>query len=654
MEEAKEKRIEATLAPRLRCATSRRDRGAHAAMDLLFAGRYTWRGTARIPHSALPATAFPTMANFIAVVDPDATRRRAFLATAAPLLPLLPELRTGDALSGDFAVAWAAGSRAPVDVHSAAASDGTSVTVLWGDALAAAPTGRMAARDIAAAWGAADCAIPDAFDGFFAALHFDAQFGVTMGGDVFGIFPLYYASIGDVLLLGSSPELFRHHPLAPARLDAGGLVGHLLSFGALEGRTLLQGVQRLAPRCALRWSGGTVREIPNYVIPSASSQHAGSLNDQVMMLDEQYAAAVARHAPSGMDIGMLLSGGRDTRLLCGYLGGRAEGMRALTFGRRSDYEVRTASTVARALRMQHAVVALPSDDLPGNGLLQARWEHLGGGFSNVHMWSAIAPLRALPSRVLTGYLRESLDFRLPDSAFDAVFSSTFNRGFVDATLRRLLRAPLRDLIEARSTRMHAMYLATSEQAAERPWRFQLSHYARTHPGGVPWRLSFGAWPVLPILDRTLLNAIASVPLDTVAARAAQDRILRERFPRLARLPLDRNDFDTEPLVPSPLRHRLNHRIVSVRRWAAHVGLTAGERERRYYYRTYDINAQGWRGLRAAAEPHREAVDAIFDMDELRRWLPSPSLHIAQRDSIHDGFRVKTLLGLMLWAAEHPL
>ena len=151
----------------------------------------------------------------------------------------------------------------------------------------------------------------------------------------------------------------------------------------------------------------------------------------------------------------------------------------------------------------------------------------------------------------------------------------------------------------------------------------------------------------------MLNAIASVPLDTVAARAAQDRILRERFPRLARLPLDRNDFDTEPLLPTPLRRRMNQRLVSARRFASRVGLTTGERERRYYYRTYDINAQGWRGVRAAAESHRVALADIFDMDELRRWLPSPSLHIPQRDSIHDGFRVKTLLGLMLWAAEHP-
>jgi len=153
---------------------------------------------------------------------------------------------------------------------------------------------------------------------------------------------------------------------------------------------------------------------------------------------------------------------------------------------------------------------------------------------------------------------------------------------------------------------------------------------------------------------TLLDAIASVPLDTVAARAAQDRILRERFPRLARLPLDRNDFDTEPLLPSLLRHRMNQRIVAARRLASRVGLTTGERERRYYYRTYDINAHGWRGVRVAAEPHRDALAGIVDMDELRRWLPSPSFHIVQRDSIHDGFRVKTLLGLMLWAAEHPL
>ncbi len=598
------------------------------------------------------------MANFIAIVDHDAPRRHAFLATVTPELAFVPELSIGSANNGDFAVVWASGMRAPVDVHSTAAS----ITVLWGDALAepsvahgsSRPGARLRASEIADAWGAVNRAVPAAFDGFFAALHFSASEGVTMCGDVFGIFPLYYAACGDVLLLGSSPELFRHHPLCPPRLDGAGLVGHLLSFGALEGRTLLNGVQRLAPRCALRRTRTHARELCNFTIASASDVNPGSVRDQITMLDEQYAAAVARHAPDALEFGLLLSGGRDTRLLCGYLGARAEGLSALTLGRRRDYEARAAGSVARTLRMSHTVHALPSADLPMNARLQARWEQLGGGFSNVHMWSAIAPLRALPPRVLSGYLRESLEFRMPDSDFDTVFAGQFNRGFGEHALRRLLRAPLRELVDERQACMRATYLAAADRAEERPWRFRLGQYVRTHAGAVPWRLGFGSWPILPILDRTLLDATASVPLDTVNARAAQDSILRERFPQLAALPLDRNDFDTEPLLPTTLRHRANRAIVAARRFASRMQLTAGDRERRYYYRTYDINSDGWRRVREAAEPSRDALAAVFDMDELRRWLPPPNTRFVQRDAIHDGFRTKTLLGLMLWAAEHPL
>ncbi|HEX4934006.1 MAG TPA: asparagine synthase-related protein [Gemmatimonadaceae bacterium] len=588
------------------------------------------------------------MANFIAIVDPDPDRRAAFVRATEGTLALVPGLREGRVALGDCVVAWAAGTRAPIDVQ----ADATTLTVLWGDALGTAPVGRVSAAAVADAWSTREREIPTAHDGFHAALHFDVRRGITMGGDVFGIFPLYYAVRGDTLLAGSSPELFRRHPLCPALVDDEGLVGLLLAYAPFRGRTMLRGVRRLPPRHALRWQAGTASEVLQYEIVGREGVAPATVRDQAEWLHQQYAAAVARHAPPALPVGMLLSGGRDSRLLCGHLGERATGMPALTLGRPGDYEARCARAVARTLRMSLTLYELPAAELPANAARQARWEQMGSSFGTTHTWSVVTPLGALPPRVLTGYLRESLDFRLPDPGFDAVFSSHFNRGFHADALRRLLRPPLRDLVDEAWLGLRAEYLASSHRADERPWRFQLSHYARTHPGSVPWRLAFGSWPVLPILDRALLDAIASVPLDTVAARRAQDLMLRERFPQLARLPLDRNSFDTEPLLPGRVRHRLNPAIVAARRLASRVGLTAGERERRYYYRAYDVNGDGWRRVRAAAEPSRDAIAPLFDMDEVRRWVPSPATRLAQTDAIHDGVRTKTLLGLMLWAADH--
>lgn len=601
------------------------------------------------------------MANFVAIVDPVPARRHAFLRAVRERIAPLPALRTGQVALGVFAVEWAAGANAPVDSF----QDATTAAVVWGDAIIGddaaelrrrAVQHRLDARGVATAWGGASGGIPQAFDGFYAALHYDIEGGLTVGGDVCGLFPLYYAVGDGVTIAASSPELIGRHSLFPASLDPEGLVGMLLSHGHLGGRTLHRRVSRLSPGCTLRSTATGIAEVPAFRITATASAMPSSFGDQVERLHAAWETAMARHAPTDVSMGVLLSGGRDSRMLCGYLGERARGMPALTLGRRSDYEVRCARQVARALGLRHEVAALAEPEQPANALLQARWEHLGTGFSNVHMWSALKPLGQLAPRFLTGYLREALDFVAPSPDFEALFASPYSRGFSAAQLRRLLDPSWHPVIDERLAVMRDAYERSSEHAVERPWRFQLVHYARTHPGGVPWRLSFASWPVLPILDRALLNTIASVPLASLANRRAQDAILREYFPSLARLSLDRNHHDTEPLLSGTLRHRINPLLVAARERRAwlhrRLGRERSAAERRYYYRVYDIDGPGWRAVRHLAEPFRERLAPHFDLTEVSRWLPAPSQALHLADPIQDGFRPKTLLGLMLWAADH--
>jgi len=588
------------------------------------------------------------MANFVAIVDPDTTRRLAFVKGVRERIAFLPGLTLGGISAGACSVVWAAGERAPVDMH---ADDGVA-SVVWGDAHAGSPSVRVSARELARLWSPACPSPPPAFDGFHAALRYDDDGGLTVGADLFGIFPVCYAEIGGTLLVGSSPQLFALHPLHPAVLDEGGLVGLLLAYGTLEGRTLLRHTRRLAPGCVLRWSRGVAAEVRNHRIVGLQGIRDWSFAEQVAFMHEGYQRAIARHLPPGDPFGILLSGGRDTRMLCGYLGERTRGVPAVTLGRDGDYEARCAASVARALGVLHRVVE-PSDAARANeAKLQARWEHLASGFSNVHMWSALEPLRELPPHFLTGYLRESLDFAGASTDFDTLFATSYQRGFLPGQLTPLLGPALRDLVAERWSAVRRAYEGSADDPEERPWRFQLVHYARTHPGGVPWRLAFASWPVLPILDRDLLSTIASLGVSAVSGRRAQDAILRDRFPALARLPLDRNDYDTEPLRPSVVRHRLNPYLVKARRTRARLlGRWHGEREARYYYRLYDVNGAAWRAIRMAAEPFRECLAGHFDMDALARILPPPTAEIPQRDVIHDGFRPKTLLGLMLWFGE---
>jgi hypothetical protein len=90
------------------------------------------------------------------------------------------------------------------------------------------------------------------------------------------------------------------------------------------------------------------------------------------------------------------------------------------------------------------------------------------------------------------------------------------------------------------------------------------------------------------------------------------------------------------------------------RWrpARTTGLRAGDRERRFNYRMYDFNSRGWRAIRRQAEPQRERLAGLFDMDELRAFLPAPDATLQVAHPIFDSVGRKLIVGLMLWAPEH--
>lgn len=562
---------------------------------------------------------------------------------------VLPELAPvdglvlGQASLRNLAVAWAASPRAPI----AQAADEDSLAVIWGEpADDSGPVGAMAL--------AASRSMP-AFDGFFAALSCTRD-ELRVGADFFGLFPVYYASAPGVVLVGSSPELFCRHPLFPPLIDAAGLVGVLAIHAPVENRSLLAGITRLAPAHALSWKPARgISCIPNFDLDARDDYGHLSFDDHVVLLDAAYESALSRQVRGRTDTGLLLSGGRDTRMLAGYL--HRLGLRpdSLTLGRRSDHEAVCARALARELGLRHLLRAPNPADLPAAALRQARWEHLATGFSNVHMWNAVGHLALLPPRFVTGYLREVRDYMTVAGGFTALLDTDHHRGFRRAELERLLRPRWREVVADRFGALERCFDASSRHVGERPWRFQLAHAWRSHAGGVPWRLTFGSWPLLPILDRSLFRLLASLPDSTMAGRRTQDELLRSRFPSLARLPLDRNSDDTIPIQPSWLRQRSNGHIVRWRRLRRQVLRRLGlGGERRWYVRTYDPDGDGWRRVRALAEPFRDRVTRLFDAKELDRWLPGPGATLGLADPVSDGFRPRLLLGLMLWSSTHDV
>jgi asparagine synthase (glutamine-hydrolysing) len=574
---------------------------------------------------------------------------------------LVNGLQLGSCSQGDFSSLWAAAPGAPISQ----VADSEGAAVLWGEAIPGPGPERIDAAGLREQWQGVMENPPEAYDGFYAGVVQDRQRGLIVGADLLGLFPVYYCAVGGGVLIGSSPELFRHHPEFRMELNPAGLVGILLTNGLVGGQTLLKSVQRLLPGHLLVWrAGSSPREVRQYQIPVSTRYFDLPFGAHVEILDQAMKAAIQRHVSGGKRHGLLLSGGLDSRLLGGYLREKGTETVALTLGLPTDIEMQCAIPVARTLGFRHRTAEIASDLYAQNAPLYAEWEHLTGGFNGVIRWGFREHLRALESDVVSGVALDSAiaphllygggSAESRGVSFRKLFDYYNRWGIRGDLLERLLRREIfRDLIPQTIAQVQAIYESYSDLDSKRAWCFQLHHRARLHTGSMAWQFSLGAWPVLPVLDRQILASVGGMPIATIGERRAENELLRKKFPELAALPLDRNTYDTEPLKPR-LRHLLasylSHRLTVSRRLM--LPKHKQNVERRYYYRIYDFNSPGWVAVRNAAELYRARTFDFFERNVLQELLPGPNVALRFEDGIVDASGLKMLTGFFLWSKNH--
>lgn len=536
---------------------------------------------------------------------------------------------------------WAAGTRAPVSVERTPAR----AAVLWGDAFSGHE--RADARAVGDGWAPAITGhSATTFDGFHASVVYSEGLGLVAGSDLLGRFPVYCWTAADVVIVASSPALFRAHPAFRHTLDHEGLFGILLSGSPTLGRTLSAGVRRLtAGTLWIAPDHGRPVEVPYYGLPEDEALRNEPLRAQAAALADALGAAVAQQVPTTERAGLLLSGGRDSRMYAGYLSQQGTPADALTFGIETDHDAMYARAVAAACGFSHRLHALDPDTLPNAATQHIRWTQLTAGFATVHTWSMLDAMSTLPSHFVTGYSFDSFMMRFTSTTvtpFEQVFPYINAGGVPIAHLSAMVSRSGRDDCIARARAgIEREYLQSTELPLQRGWRYAYGVADRSHSGAVPWRLSFGSWPVLPHLNRQVLDTLAAFPATSLNQRRVQDELLTTYFRRLARLPLDRNGEDTSPLISS--------RWDTLRRgWRRRAPDAV---ERRYFFRTFDFNGPAWRAVRRAAEPHRERLAELFDLDALERYLPGPDVRIEYENMFRESPGHKLLVGLMLWMAE---
>jgi asparagine synthase (glutamine-hydrolysing) len=585
------------------------------------------------------------MANFLLVADPDRIRRSAAAARAAACIRFLPHLTTGVYEGSELSVVWAANPLAPVSQHSDAGSHCLVLgEPLDGDGMAwpAAALGSRYRRDLRQpAW----------LNGFYAALFHDQRLGLRVEADVLGQFPVYYWNRGDVLLVASTPSLFRHHPLFSTEPDLDGVASLLLTSGLCLRSTLETGVRRLgSDHVLVRAPGGQPTEsAPAPEAGPSASIGLGEAVERAAALHERFLRGSLANSRSP---GLLLSGGLDSRILAGTLARIGISPRCLTFGEPGDLDARCASLVVEELGLEQTIDTIDVRAYPRFAAWSVTWEGLSGGLYAIPMgWNLAAAGAPSVDRIVCGL---SLDAVIGGSQEIAPSGErpSFERlrvsrlGFTAGELDRLVREP--DLAAACSRARVALSDRYQEAGTDdnlRTWRMNLETRHRFPVGSCAWRYSFHAWPVLPALDRSLIRLGGSLPREVSAGRRIQKAQLVGLFPGLAALDLDRNYFDTTPIA-GPQAPSWRRRLFKA---TCHARALLG-RDPRFYVRVMDFNARGWRDIRQRAEEGRAALGSLLDAGALAEILPDPGTRARRGyDPIIGSAPLKTAVGLMQWA-----
>ncbi|HBG28286.1 MAG: hypothetical protein A2Y10_03230 [Planctomycetes bacterium GWF2_41_51] len=596
------------------------------------------------------------MANFIAIIDSDSIRRTKYINSVKEKLSPIEGLCVNSMAKGNFCTIWAANKYAPLTTSFSE----DKAAVVFGRPVGENQSQEIDANTVMNLWSNQEVRTKSFYNGFYAAIVYNTETGLTIGADILGVYPVYYWTNQGVLLAASSPEMFKYHPLFTTRLNPQGLISVLLTMHLFDGQTLLKDVKRLGAGCILcAEPGKKVKEETQYKIRLSMEHYDLPFSAHIDILANAVEDTIIRHTKVKKNYSLLLSGGLDSRMLAGFLNKSNVNFNAITLGMDSDIEMQIAKLVARNMGLEQSSIETGYEEYSNCAQIQAKWEHIANGFNDIFNWGLYPYLEAKNNPLIMGhsldavigtrYINWAYSSATKKMSFDSFFSNINNWAIRPEILKRMLNKDIfsSDMIDGTIDRIKKTYNSASELESQKAWCFNLYNRQRFHVAGAAFAMCFGAWPVIPALDRKLLECAASIPAASIAERRAQTELFCSRFPKLASLPIDRNSYDTTPLKPR-IRYlaanEINKRLRRI------LGISKnGKIEHRYYYRIYDFNNQGWQEVRREAEAYRGKLYDIFDKDVLNELIPAPDVQVKLENKITDASGLKLLTGLMLWS-----
>ena len=173
------------------------------------------------------------------------------------------------------------------------------------------------------------------FNGMFAFAIWDClEQELTLVRDRYGIKPLYYANLSDVVLFGSEQRALLQHPAVGKRLDKYALVEYLTFQNILSDRTFNSDIRILPAGHMLRVRKGNSEPklVRYWDFQFEESSNASSSRDLEDELESLIRQAVSRQLRSDVEVGSYLSGGLDSGTLTTLAVAKNPALRTFTCG----------------------------------------------------------------------------------------------------------------------------------------------------------------------------------------------------------------------------------------------------------------------------------------------------------------------------------
>jgi asparagine synthase (glutamine-hydrolysing) len=225
---------------------------------------------------------------------------------------------------------------------------------------------------------------------------------LTLVRDRLGVKPLAYCAKDGQIAFASTVGALRAAGFG-GEVDAEAVL-EFLEFGyVIDPRSIYQGISKLPPATMLEWSDGRIRQW-QYWDPPAMEERAPIRFEEVVEETEQLLInAVKLRLISDVPVGVLLSGGIDSALVCWALEKLNAKIKAFTISAPGDAsdESAAAAETARRLGIEHEITPMPASSFSLDQMTEAFSEPFSCSSAQAMLWVSQA-VKESATVLLTG------------------------------------------------------------------------------------------------------------------------------------------------------------------------------------------------------------------------------------------------------------